>query len=172
MKVFFVDRDGVINKEVGYLHEISKFEFIEGTIDGLKTIINKGYKIIIVTNQSGIGRGMYDINAFEILNDWMLKKFESKGVKILDVFFCPHSPNENCSCRKPKPGLFLEAQKKFNIDMEQSWSIGDKETDVEAASLSGITNTVLVRSGHKINETTSKSNFIIDSLANIVELKI
>ena len=172
MKVFFVDRDGVINKEVGYLHEISKFEFIEGVIDGLKTIIDEGYEIIIITNQSGIGRGMYDINTFETLNDWMLKQFESKGVKILDVFFCPHSPNENCNCRKPKPGLFLEAKKKFNIDMEQSWSIGDKETDVEAAYLSGISNTVLVRSGHKIKETTSKSKFIIDSLSNIIELKI
>ena len=172
MKVFFVDRDGVINKEVGYLHEISKFEFIEGVIDGLKTIIDEGYEIIIITNQSGIGRGMYDINTFETLNDWMLKQFESKGVKILDVFFCPHSPDENCNCRKPKPGLFLEAQKKFNINMEESWSVGDKETDVEAASLSGISNKVLVRSGHKINEKNTNSNFIINSLKHINELNL
>jgi len=172
MKVFFVDRDGVINKEVGYLHEISKFEFIEGAIEGLKTIIDKGYEIIIITNQSGIGRGMYDINTFEILNDWMLKEFESEGVKILDVFFCPHSPDENCNCRKPKPGLFLEAQKKFNINMEESWSVGDKETDVEAASLSGISNKVLVRSGHKINEKNTNSNFIINSLKHINELNL
>jgi len=172
MKVFFVDRDGVINKEIGYLHEISKFKYIEGIIDGLKYIKSKGYEIILITNQSGIGRGFYNVEQFTKLNNWMLKDLKDKGIDILDVFFCPHSPDDCCQCRKPNPGLFLDAQKKFGINMNSSWSIGDKETDIKAASRAGIKKTILVRSGHKINETTSKSNFIIDSLANIVELRI
>ena len=172
MKVFFVDRDGVINKEIGYLHEISKFKYIEGTIDGLKYIRSKGYEIILITNQSGIGRGFYSVEQFTKLNNWMLEDLKNKGIDILDVFFCPHSPDDCCQCRKPNPGLFLDAQKKFGINMNSSWSIGDKETDIKAASRAGIKKTILVRSGHKINETTSKSNFIIDSLANIVELRI
>jgi len=172
MKAFFIDRDGVINKEVGYLHEISKFEFIEGIINGLQIIKEKGYEIIIITNQSGIGRGMYDISTFKILNDWMLKELESKGIKIIEVLFCPHAPIDNCNCRKPKPGLFLMAQKKYNIDMNKSWSVGDKETDIIAARSSGIENTILVRSGHKIDEKNTIAKYVIDSLSNIYDLKI
>jgi len=171
-KVFFIDRDGVINKEIGYLHEIAKFEFIDGVIEALKYIQNKGFKIIVITNQSGIGRGMYSREKFLELNKWMIDFLSTQGVKILDVFYCPHSPEERCTCRKPLPGMFLEAIKKYDIDIEMSWSIGDKETDIQAAKSSGISNTILVKSGHKINERNSRASYILESIYDVMNLDI
>jgi len=171
-KAFFIDRDGVINKDIGYLHEIEKFEFIDGVIDALLYIQSKGFKLIIVTNQSGIGRGMYSIEDFYKMNNWMINYLRSKQIDILEVFFCPHSPEENCYCRKPKPGLFFDAIKKFDIDSNKSWSVGDKETDIVAAQAANIGNTALVRSGHKIDERNTKANYIVDSLSHILDLGI
>ena len=101
IKVVFLDRDGVINEEVGYLHKIKDFKFIDGVIDSCSYFLSLGYEIIVVTNQSGIGRGLYKEDDFHILNEWMLGKFQQKGVRLLDVFFCPHEPDDNCYCRKP-----------------------------------------------------------------------
>jgi len=171
-KAFFIDRDGVINKEIGYLHEIEKFEFITGVLNALEYILSKNYDIIIVTNQSGIGRGIYSEDKFLELNQWMINFFKTKGIDILDIFYCPHSPEEICNCRKPKPGMFLDAKKKFNVDMTKSWSVGDKETDIQAAKCAGISNTILVRSGHAIDEKNSKALYILDSLYDIFNLDI
>jgi len=164
IKVVFIDRDGVINEEIGYLHKIKDFKFIDGVIDSCKYFLSLNYKIIIVTNQSGIARGLYKEDDFHILNDWMLDQFQHEGVSILDVFFCPHGPDDDCYCRKPKPGLFVNAKEKFDIDMKKSWMIGDKESDIEAANSAGISQTILVRSGHKINEKRSNSKYLIDSI--------
>lgn len=164
IKTIFLDRDGVINKEVGYLYEIEKFEFIEGIFDACRLFEKIGFKIIIISNQSGISRGYYTKNDYEKLTSWILEEFKNNGISIFDTFYCPHSPDSVCNCRKPKPGMFLDAIKKHNINKEKSWMIGDKETDIIAANAAGINNTILVRSGHKINENNSKSNFIIDSI--------
>jgi len=171
-KIFFLDRDGVINKEIGYLHEIKKFEFIDGIIDALLFIQSKGFEIVIITNQSGIGRGIYSLDKFLELNSWMLSYLASKKINILEVFYCSHSPSDNCICRKPKPGLFLNAKDKYDICMEQSWSVGDKETDIQAAKSAGIKNTILVRSGHEIDEKNSKAKYIIEILSEIKNLRI
>jgi len=166
IKVIFFDRDGVINEEVGYLHKIKDFKFINGVMDSCNYFLSLGYQIIVVTNQSGIGRGLYKEEDFQIVNEWMLGKFEQQGVSILDVFFCPHGPNDNCYCRKPKPGLFIDAMEKYDIDMKKSWMIGDKEADIEAANNAGIIQTILVKSGHKINEEKTSATFILDSILN------
>lgn len=166
-KVIFLDRDGVINKEIGYLHKINDFEFIKGVFDSCKFLIKKGYKLIIVTNQSGIGRGYYTQSDFDKLTRWMLKKFSDNGVEILDVLFCPHTPEFKCDCRKPKPGMLIYAKNKYNLDMNRSWLIGDKEVDIDAAISSGINNHILVRTGHKIDEKNSKALFILDSIAEV-----
>jgi len=169
-KVVFLDRDGVINKEVGYLHRIKDFKFIPGVFDACNYFLSLGYQIIVVTNQSGISRGLYKEGDFNILNKWMLEEFQQKGVNILNVFFCPHGPNDYCNCRKPKPGLFLDAMEKYDIDMSKSWMIGDKEADIEAANNAGISQTIIVRSGHKINEEKTKASFIIDSIPDAKRL--
>jgi D-glycero-D-manno-heptose 1,7-bisphosphate phosphatase len=114
-KVVFLDRDGVINKEVGYLHKSEDFEFIDGVFTACKNFQAQGYKLIIVTNQSGIARGYYQKEDFHILTQWMLVQFGNQGIDILDVFFCPHGPESSCTCRKPQPGMLLEARNKFKI---------------------------------------------------------
>jgi len=164
IKTIFLDRDGVINKEVNYLHKIEDFKFIDGVFEACQYFKLLGYEIIIVTNQSGISRGYYSENDFKIITNWMITQFKRNEIKILDVFHCPHSPDLNCECRKPKPGMFIEAKNKHNIDMVTSWMIGDSERDIRAANLAGIKNTILVRSGHKINESNSNAMFFLDSI--------
>ena len=164
IKTIFLDRDGVINKEVGYLFRISDFEFIEGVFDACLYFQQLDYKIIIISNQSGIARGYYTKSDYQKITEWMLNQFNIKGISILDILYCPHGPESSCNCRKPKPGMLIEAKDKYNIDMKDSWMIGDKETDIEAANLAGINNTILVRSGHLVDKSNSKSKFTIDSI--------
>jgi D-glycero-D-manno-heptose 1,7-bisphosphate phosphatase len=170
MKVVFLDRDGVINKEVGYLHKIEDFEFIDGVFDACLDFQSSGYKIIIVTNQSGIERGYYTKEDFHVVTDWMLKQFKYHEIEVLDVFYCPHGPESGCDCRKPKPGMFIQANDKYHIDMSNSWMIGDKEADIQAANSAGISNTVLVKSGHDIDEKNSKAKFIFDSIKQVTTI--
>ena len=170
VKTVFLDRDGVINKEVGYLHKIQDFEFIDGVFEACLYFKSLNYQIIVVTNQSGIGRGYYDEDDFHIINNWMLEQFKNKRIEILDVFFCPHDPESNCDCRKPKPGMLNQANEKHNIDMEKSWMIGDKEADVAAANSAGIKNTILVKSGHTIDEENSNARFILGSIDKAKEI--
>ena len=164
IKTIFLDRDGVINKEVNYLHKIKDFQFIDGIFEACQYLENLDYRIIIITNQSGISRGYYTELDFQILTDWMILQFKNNNISILDVFHCPHLPNTDCDCRKPKPGMLLEAKSKYNIDMQKSWFIGDTETDIIAANNSNITNTILVKSGHKINENETNAKFVLESI--------
>ena len=164
IKTIFLDRDGVINKEVNYLNKIEDFEFIDGIFDACLYFQNLGYAIIIVTNQSGITRKYYTENDYQKVTKWMLRQFEDNGIEILNVFHCPHGPESTCECRKPKPGMFLKAKDKHNTDMEKSWMIGDKERDTIAANSAGIDNTILVRNGHRIDEFNSNAKIIINSI--------
>ena len=164
IKTIFLDRDGVINKEKRYVFKIKDFEFISGVFNACQYFNRLGYEIIIVTNQSGISRDYYSETDYKIITDWMVDQFKNNQINILDVFHCPHAPESNCNCRKPKPGMFTLAKNKYNINMEKSWIIGDSETDIQAANLAGIKNTILVRSGHKINESKSDAMFFLDSI--------
>ena len=164
IKTIFLDRDGVINKDINYLHKIDDFEFIDGIFDVCLYFQSLGYKIIIITNQSGISRGYYSHSDYQKVTQWMLDQFKYKNINILDVFHCPHGPDSTCNCRKPKPGMFLKAKDKHNTDMEKSWLIGDNEIDVIAANEAGIENTILVKTGHRIDESNSYARFILDSI--------
>jgi len=168
-KALFLDRDGVVNKEKNYLYEIEDFEFIEGVFETCKFFQNKGYLIIVITNQAGIARGKYSENDFFNLTDWMLKEFKKKDIYISKVYHCPHHPNFSgeCECRKPKPGMILEAKKDFNIDLKNSILVGDKNSDIEAGLNAGIQNLFLIKTGHKISY--NKFNVkIIKNLTNLI----
>ena len=167
IKTIFLDRDGVINKEINYLHKIEDFEFINGIFEACQYLESLNYKIIITTNQSGISRGYYTESDFQKITKWMLSQFNNNNIYILDVIHCPHLPSDFCDCRKPKPGMLLSAETKHNIDMENSWMIGDKENDIQAANNAGIINTILVKSGHNVDEFNSKSKFTLDSIKDI-----
>jgi len=130
----------------------------------------KGYKLFLITNQSGINRGYYTIKDFQKLTKWMLGVFQKENIKISGVEFCPHMPKEGCNCSKPKTGMIDSIMNKYEIDIASSWLIGDKNIDIECAENAGIKNTIQVRSGHYFDENESKSKYIITSLKNINEV--
>ena len=164
IKTIFLDRDGVINKDINYLFRIEDFEFIDGIFEACIHFQELGYDIIIITNQSGIARGYFTEKDYHSMTQWMLDKFKKNGIYILDNFYCPHGPESICSCRKPRPGMFIEAQNKHKVDMKRSWMIGDTERDISAASLAGIRNTILLTNIQKTSDLNSKAKFIINSL--------
>ena len=141
-KALFLDRDGVINIDYGYVHQIEKFDFIDGIFDFCLKAQEKGYLIIVVTNQSGIGRGMFTENDFQKLNSYMINEFGKHNVKITDVFYCS-SLDDKCEDRKPNPGLFIKAKNKYSINMPTSISIGDKDRDLIASERAGVMNNFL-----------------------------
>ncbi len=145
-KALFLDRDGVINVDHGYVGRVEDFEFVEGILELIREAEAEGYLPIVVTNQSGIGRGYYSEADFEKVTAYMLKKMQEAGIGIgrEQVFFCPHSPEEQCACRKPQPGMLLEAIEHFGIDPAASILIGDKASDIEAARAAGVERAVLI----------------------------
>lgn len=134
-KALFLDRDGTINIDYGYVYQPEKFELINGIVELCLKAQEKGYLIIVITNQSGIARGYYTDDDFQKINQYMIDSFAQKGVKITDVFYCPELTGPR---RKPECGMFLEAQAKYNLDMKASVSVGDKERDVEAGIKAGV----------------------------------
>jgi len=161
-KAIFLDRDGVINIEKNYLYKIEDFEFIDGVFDSLKYLQDLGFKLFIITNQSGIGRKYYTNNDFLKLTSWMVNEFKKRDIIISQVEYCPHTPDDNCDCRKPNTKMIDNILKNYNINLEQSWLIGDKSSDIKCANNTNIKNTIQVKSGHKFD--TSLANYVIESL--------
>lgn len=168
-KALFLDRDGVINKEKNYLYKIEDFEFIDGVFDTCKYFQDKGYLLIIITNQAGIARKKYTESDFEELTDWMTQEFEQRNIKISKVYHCPHHPDLSgeCECRKPNLGMLLEAKNDFDIDMSQSILVGDKNSDIEAGINIEIKNNFLITTGHKIN----LNKYDVKVISSLLELK-
>lgn len=146
MKAAFLDRDGVINIDTGYVGRIKDFKFKDGIFELLKLLQNFGFTLFIVTNQSGIARGYYSEEDFYKLTEWMKEEFKKEGIEIKDVRFCPHHPDitGECECRKPKPGMILDLAKEYGIDLKNSIMIGDSDRDIEAAKRAGIEKTFKV----------------------------
>lgn len=139
-KIVFFDRDGVINNnELYYIYKIEQFKFNEGVIDTLKTLQQKGFEFIIISNQSGIAKGIYTINDVEILHKYIEDKLRESGISILEFYYCTHHPDfTNCLCRKPLPLLFEKAIARFDIDIKKSWVVGDQQRDIDAGEAVGI----------------------------------
>ncbi|MCK5356260.1 MAG: D-glycero-beta-D-manno-heptose 1,7-bisphosphate 7-phosphatase [Methyloprofundus sp.] len=171
-KALFLDRDGVINREKNYLYKIADFEFIDGLFSTCQYFQEQGYLLIIITNQAGIARGKYTENDFACLNDWMLKQFSNQGILISKVYYCPHHPefSGECHCRKPNPGMILQAQQAFDLDLSKSILIGDKKGDIQAGINANVAHNILVRSGHPIDETNTAARVVIDSIADLPEV--
>ena len=171
IKVAFLDRDGIINVDYGYVFQREQFEFTDGIFTVSRLLQNLGYQLIVVTNQSGIARGYYSEPDFWELTNWMCEQFSQQGVPLLDVFYCPHHPQanilnyrQNCRCRKPSPGMIEEADQKYDIDLENSILIGDRISDMQAAKAAGIGSFYLVSQTSFVTQEVTKR---LDNLAQL-----
>jgi rfaE bifunctional protein nucleotidyltransferase chain/domain len=162
-KAAFLDRDGVINKDKAYVHLWEDFEFLPGAIDGMLELQNAGYVLVIVTNQSGLARGYYTENEYQSLTNSFRMHLLEQGIKVAGIFHCPHHPDGRvqslalvCNCRKPKPGLLIQAANELGIDMSSSILIGDKQTDIDAAHQAGV--------GHAYSVDSNNTKNIVETL--------
>jgi D-glycero-D-manno-heptose 1,7-bisphosphate phosphatase len=171
-KAIFLDRDGTINIDHEYVHKVENFEFIPGIFEALrKAQDSKKYMLIVVTNQSGIGRGKYTIEDFKKVERYMLDSLKKEGIRIDKVYFCPHNFDEGCECRKPKIKFLLDAKREFDIDLNKSYMIGDKTTDIKFGKDGGC-KTILVLTGKKGEDSSFevKPDFIAKDLNNAIDI--
>lgn len=150
-RALFLDRDGVVNEEVGYLSRPEQVRFVDGIFDLCRRAQALGYFLIVVTNQAGIARGFYTEADFHALTQWMTAEFAREGVRLDRTYFCPHHPEHgvgayrrDCPDRKPNPGMLLHAAREFQLDLAQSIIIGDRCTDMAAGEAAGVGTLLLV----------------------------
>lgn len=164
LPIIFLDRDGTIIVDKVYLNNPEDVEFIEGVKYGLKELVSLGFKIVIVTNQSGVARGLVKIENLDLIHKRIKEELKSEGVEIFKIYYCPHLPQENCECRKPKLGMIKEIE--HLIDKKRSFMIGDKETDVEFGKNLGI-KTILITEDKDI---ISKADYLVNSFKDAVRI--
>ena len=152
-RALFLDRDGVINIDRGYVHLPGQCQFIDGIFDMVRAFADAGYLIVIATNQAGIGRGLYGEDDFQSFMAWMKARFRDEGIEIAAVYHCPDHPTAGIGpyrrenpWRKPGPGMILQAAKDLDLDLAASWLVGDKLSDMEAAKAAGVGMPVLYES--------------------------
>lgn len=131
--VVFLDRDGTINEDTGYIDSPERLVLIDGAASAIKKLNSKGFKVIVITNQSGVGRGYFSKEAADAVNKKLEDVLKKQGAHLDGIYYCPHHPDDNCECRKPKTGLLEKAKKDLDIDFKKSYVVGDKISDVELA---------------------------------------
>lgn len=169
----FLDRDGVINEEVDYLHEVDKAVLIPGVAAAIREIRQHGWKVIVVTNQAGIAKGLYSEAELHAVNARISELLAAENAAWDAIYFCPHHPDFSapCDCRKPEPGMLLTAIRDFNIDPAKSFMVGDRLTDLQAGQSAGCAKTYLVRTGYgpqTIAKGTPENLTIVDNLSAAV----
>lgn len=152
-KAAFLDRDGVINLDRAYVHQWDEFEFVPGAVDAMRRLREAGYVLIVVTNQSGLARGMYTEDQFQALTTHMRAALKEAGAEVEAVYHCPHHPKGtvpglavDCDCRKPEPGMILRAAREHGLSLADSFMVGDKPSDIEAARAAGVGRAYIVQS--------------------------
>jgi D-glycero-D-manno-heptose 1,7-bisphosphate phosphatase len=143
-KVAFLDRDGVINRDSGYIGRVEDFVLLPGVAAALKLLRDAGYSLVVVTNQSGIGRGFYTENDYQRVTTHMRALLAAEGIEFEAVLHCPHAPAEHCSCRKPMPGLLIKGAADANAALKASILFGDKDSDIAAGRAAGVSQCFLV----------------------------
>jgi len=174
--VIFLDRDGVINKDSPeYIKNRSEFHFIPGSIEAIKLMNKKGFSCIVISNQSMINRKISTLKNLIEINTYLLSEVESHGGQIIDIFFCPHRPDENCICRKPKPAMIEAAALRYKVDISKSIMVGDSLKDIQCAHNAGCSHAILVRTGNGkktenlLAENKLQVSFIGDCLLDVAK---
>jgi D-glycero-D-manno-heptose 1,7-bisphosphate phosphatase len=153
-KAVFLDRDGVLNQEMGdYVRRLEDFHILEHNIEPLKQLQDKGYLLIVATNQGGLAKGWYTEEELGKMHTQLIEVYAKHGVEFTDIFYCPHHPDYTgeCDCRKPKPGLLLRGIEKYNIDPAKSYFIGDRDRDIIAGTAAGVKG-ILINSDQPISD--------------------
>lgn len=147
----FLDRDGVVNVDHGYVVRIEDFEFVAGTLEACRLLAQRGFALVVITNQSGIGRGLYSEADYHALTAWMRAQFAAAGAPLAGVYHCPHHPTDargifrvECDCRKPAPGMLLRAAAELDLDLARSILFGDRRSDLQAAFAAGVPQRILL----------------------------
>lgn len=178
-RAVFLDRDGVITQELPhYTHELSQLELISQSTDAIRLLNENGFMVVVVSNQAGIARGYYREEDAILFNKAVRERLAKEGANIDAIYYCPHHPEAkieryrlDCNCRKPKPGMLIRAEKELNVDLKQSFIIGDKLSDIEAGERAGC-KTILVRTGYGAEELKRghiDCNYIADNIYDAVE---
>ena len=170
-KAVFLDRDGVLVPDIGYPHRPQHAVLFPDVIGGLRALQAMGFQLVVVTNQSGVGRGLYSLDDVEGFHDRLREELERVGVVIQrnEFYVCPHSPDDSCDCRKPAPGLILRAALEHQITLRHSIMVGDKETDIEAGLTSGTWTVLLDRDGQA---GPTRADYVASGLDEVVEIAI
>lgn len=170
-KFIFLDRDGTINVDRGYVHKLEDFLFLPKAIDGLRILKNVGFRFMLITNQAGIGRGIFSLAQFHAFNNKLIEELDKVGVKIEKTHFCPHHPSDICECRKPNPKSVKDASREFDIDLNKSFMVGDNPSDIELGINAGL-RTVYILNNHDANQIirfSHKPDFVADNLHKAAE---
>lgn len=163
----FLDRDGTLVHDVGYLHRLEDYRLLPGVREGLRALARAGFRFAIVTNQSGIGRGYYDVAAFDAFQARLVADLAACGIRIEASFFCPHLPDAGCTCRKPAPGLLHEAARTLDADLARSWVIGDRASDAELALRAGCVGAVLVAENGSAPASSEHARDLVEAAERI-----
>lgn len=142
-RAVFLDRDGTLIEDIGYLHQPEEVAWKEGAIEALRRLQSAGYTLVIITNQSGIGRGLYGEDDMHGVHAHMKRMLAQEGVAVSGIYHCPHHPDDTCECRKPEPGMLLQAARDLKLDLAESWLIGNACSDIAAGQGAGV-RTILV----------------------------
>ena len=175
MKTVFLDRDGVLNVDpIGdYITKPDDFKLLPGVLNGLKRLDQAGYRLIAISNQAGIGDGVFTKKDLDKVNDRMVEILAESGIRLSGVYYCLHGKDEGCGCRKPQIGLFLQAASDFQIDRSKSFFIGDKISDVEAGQTFGV-KVIMLRTGHGALEEKKlrarRPEYLVDNFTDAVEI--
>ena len=171
-RVVFLDRDGVINTEPaepGWAMRWEDFGFAEGALDALRRLHDEGFTVVVISNQSCVGRGLATFGHIQGVMDRMVEAVAAAGGEIAGVYWCPHAPDEGCSCRKPEPGLIAQAAAELSLRPDRAFLVGDRETDIQAGRTAGCT-TVLVDARRDGTADVTEADCVVDSLAEAVDL--
>ena len=163
----FLDRDGTICKHVPYLSRPEQFELLPGTVEGIRILNRLGLKVIVVTNQSGIARGYFTEKDLQMIHERMVYEISKGGARLDAIYYCPHSPDDGCECRKPKIGMLLRAAQEFNLDLRSCFMIGDREIDVKTGWNAGCVS-ILVLSPE--TENGIKADYVASNLYEAAKL--
>jgi len=172
-RALFLDRDGVINVNHGYVHMPEQTDWVPGIFELARAARQASYVLVVVTNQAGIARGYYDEGQFRSYTRWMHARFEVEGAPIVATYFCPHHPEAGlrelkvaCECRKPRPGMILAAARRFGLSLADSALLGDAHSDIEAASAAGVSQAFLLDQGSPTEAFTAAASWMAGSRRN------